>query len=179
MSLSFPHRLEDNPAFLNYRSERGRVLYGEDIYVGYRFYDKAKRPALFSFGHGLSYANFDLSDLSVSTTTSTLIVKLIVSNSGSRAGAEVVQVYIEAHAPSINRPPKELKGFKKVFLEADESREVRVEMDKKYAISFWDEGRDAWIVEKGKYGVLVGTSSQGRFLEETVEEGQTWWWTGL
>ena len=179
LSLSFPHRLEDNPAFLNYRSERGRVLYGEDIYVGYRFYDKVKRPALFSFGHGLSYTSFDLSALSVSTTTSTLIVKLNVSNSGSRAGAEVVQVYIEARAPSIHRPPKELKGFKKVFLEADESSEVRVEMDKKYVLSFWDEGRDEWIVEKGKYVVKVGTSSRGRFLEETFEEGQTWWWTGL
>ncbi|KAF6225031.1 hypothetical protein HO133_010226 [Letharia lupina] len=179
LSLSFPHRLEDNPAFLNYRSERGRVLYGEDIYVGYRFYDKVKRPALFPFGHGLSYTDFDLSDLNVSATTSTISVRVNVSNSGSRAGAEVVQVYVRAQAPSINRPPKELKGFKKVFLEAEETREVQVEMEKKYAISFWDEGRDAWIVEEGEYGVLVGTSSQGRFLEGRLEEGQTWWWTGL
>lgn len=88
-------------------------------------------------------------------------------------------MYIQAHAASINRPLKELKGFKKVFVEAGETREVQVEMDKKYAISFWDEGRDAWIVEKGEYGVLVGTSSQGRFLEERFGEGQTWWWTGL
>lgn len=179
LPLSFPHRLEDNPAFLNYRSERGRVLYGEDIYVGYRFYDKVKRPALFPFGHGLSYTTFSLSDLKVSASTSSVSVKVDVSNSGSRAGAEVVQVYIQAHAASINRPLKELKGFKKVFVEAGETREVQVEMDKKYAISFWDEGRDAWIVEKGEYGVLVGTSSQGRFLEERFEEGQTWWWTGL
>lgn len=179
LSLSFPHRLEDNPAFLNYRSERGRVLYGEDVYVGYRFYDKVKRPALFPFGHGLSYTTFDLSDLNVSVTTSTISVRVNVSNSGSRAGAEVVQVYVRAQAPSINRPPKELKGFKKVFLEAEETREVQVEMEKKYAISFWDEGRAAWIVEEGDYGVLVGTSSQGRFLEGRFEEGQTWWWTGL
>lgn len=179
LSLSFPHRLEDNPAFLNYRSERGRVLYGEDIYVGYRFYDKVKRPALFPFGHGLSYTTFGLSDLSVSATNSTISVKVNVSNSGSRAGAEVVQVYIKAHAPSIHRPPKELAGFQKVFLEAGETKDVQVEMDKRYAISFWDEGRDAWIAEKGGYGVLVGTSSQGRFLEEKIEEGQTWWWTGL
>lgn len=88
-------------------------------------------------------------------------------------------MYIKAHGPSINRPPKELKGFKKVLLDPGETREVQVEMNKKYAMSFWDEGRDAWIVEKGEYGILVGTSSQGRFLEEKVEEGQTWWWTGL
>lgn len=179
LPLSFPRRLEDNPAFLNYRSEGGRVLYGEDVYVGYRFYDKVKRPALFHFGHGLSYTTFDLSDLRLSATTSTVSVKVDVSNSGSRAGAEVVQVYIQAHTPSINRPLKELKGFKKVFLEAGETKEVQVDMDKKYTISFWDEGRDAWIAEKGEYGVLVGTSSQGRFLEERFEDGQTWWWTGL
>ena len=88
-------------------------------------------------------------------------------------------MYIMAYAPSINRPVKELKGFKKVFLEVGETRDVLVEMEKKYALSFWDEGRDAWIVEKGEYGVSVGTSSQGRFLEERFEEGQTWWWTGL
>ena len=88
-------------------------------------------------------------------------------------------MYIEARAPSIHRPPKELKGFKKVFLEAGASSEVRVEMDKKYALSFWDESRDEWIVEKGQYVIMVGTSSRGRFLEETFEEGQTWWWTGL
>lgn len=88
-------------------------------------------------------------------------------------------MYIKAHAPSIHRPPKELAGFQKVFLEAGETKDVQVEMDKRYAISFWDEGRDAWIAEKGGYGVSVGTSSQGRFLEEKIEEGQTWWWTGL
>lgn len=88
-------------------------------------------------------------------------------------------MYIKAHASSINRPSKELKGFKKVFLNSEESRVVQVEMDKKYAISFWDEGRDAWIVEKGDYGVLVGTSSQSSFLGERFEEDKTWWWTGL
>ena len=88
-------------------------------------------------------------------------------------------MYVEAHAPSINRPPKELRGFKKVFLEAGETKEAQVEMDRKYAVSFWDEERDAWIAEKGEYGILVGTSSQGRFLEEKFEEGQTWWWAGL
>ena len=88
-------------------------------------------------------------------------------------------MYMMAYAPSINRPPKELKGFKKVFLKAGETREVQIEIDKKYATSFWDEGRDAWIVEKGEYGVLVGNSSRGRFLEAKFVEGRTWWWSGL
>ncbi|KAL2055079.1 hypothetical protein ABVK25_004417 [Lepraria finkii] len=179
LPLSFPVRIEDNPAFLNYRSERGRVLYGEDIYVGYRFYEKLKRPTLFPFGHGLSYTSFELSDLEVSATALKISVKLAVANTGSRAGAEVIQVYVNARSPSINRAVKELKGFKKVYLEAGEKSEVEIEVDKKYATSFWDEGRDAWIVEKGEYQVLAGTSSQGSFLEGSFEVEETWWWNGL
>lgn len=177
--MSFPHRLEDNPAFLNFRSERGRALYGEDVYVGYRFYEKLKRETLFGFGHGLSYTTFSLSDLTVSTTNSTVSVKLRVTNTGSRAGAEVVQVYVDAKNPSINRPVKELKGFKKVFLEPGEHAEVGIDMDKKYTTSFWDEGRDAWIMEKGWYGILVGNSSQKIGQEGSFEVGETVWWTGL
>lgn len=180
LPLSFPCRLEDNPAFLNYRSERGRALYGEDVYVGYRYYEKIKRAPLFPFGHGLSYTSFKLSpDLQVLTTKSTVTVKLQVFNVGQRAGAEVVQVYVSARTPSINRPPKELKGFEKVFLARHGSKEVKIEIDKKYATSFWDEGRDAWVVEKGTYDILVGTSSQGNFRTGSFDIGETWWWTGL
>lgn len=179
LPLSFPCRLEDNPAFLNFRSERGRALYGEDVYVGYRFYEKLKRAPLFHFGHGLSYTTFSLSDLEVSTTNSTISVKLRVTNTGSRAGAEVVQVYVSAKNPSINRPVKELKGFKKVFLEAGEHAIVEIDMDKKYATSFWDEGRDAWIMEKGWYGILVGNSSEVIGQEGSFEIGETSWWNGL
>ena len=90
-----------------------------------------------------------------------------------------MQVYVNAQTPSICRAVKELKGFKKTFLEAGAKTEVEIEVDKKYATSFWDEGRDAWIVEKGKYGVLVGTSCQGDFLEGSFVVNETWWWTGL
>ena len=106
-------------------------------------------------------------------------MKVRLANTGLRAGAEVVQVYVNAKAPSINRPFKELKGFKRVWLEANKDAEVKIDLDKKYATSFWDEGRDAWIVEKGHYGVLVGNSSQGVFQEGTFEVDGTWWWGGL
>ena len=115
----------------------------------------------------------------MSTTASTVSVKLRVTNAGSRAGAEVVQVYVSAKNPSINRPVKELKGLKKVFLEAGEHAEVGIDMDKKYATSFWDEGRDAWIMEKGRYGILVGNSSQVIAQEGSFEIGETLWWSGL
>ena len=180
LPISYPHRIEDNPAFFNYSSEHGRVLYGEDVYVDYRFYDKIRRPALFPFGYGLSYTTFNFSELAVATHDSTIAATLSVSNTGSRTGAEVVQVYISACTPSIGRPPKELKGFKKVFLEQGEEKRVEIELDKKLATSFWDEGRDAWVAEKGRYRVLVGNSSQCEtFLEASFEIEETFWWNGL
>jgi beta-glucosidase len=112
-------------------------------------------------------------------TSSTISVKLQVTNTGSGAGAEVIQVYVNARTPSINRAVKELKGFKKVYLEAGEKIKVEIEVDKKYATSFWDEGRDSWIAEEGEYRVLVGNSSQGDFLEANFEVEKTWWWNGL
>lgn len=174
-----PRHLSDNPAYINWSSERGRVLYGEDVYVGYRYYDKVCRPALFPFGHGLSYTTFDFSGVKLSITADTVTVNLQVKNTGPRAGAEVVQVYLAQEKPSISRPIKELKGFTKVYLKAGETKEVQVGMELKHAASFWDEGRDAWIVEKGKFNVLVGNSSQAKFLEDSFEVDKTWWWKGL
>ena len=179
LSVSFPRHLSDNPSFLNWGSERGRVLYGEDVYVGYRYYDKVARPALFPFGHGLSYTSFEFSDLKIFTTADTITVNVQVRNTGIRAGAEVVQVYIAAENPSIKRPAKELKGCKKIFLEAGKAETVEIDMELKYGTSFWDEGREAWIAEKGKYNVLAGNSSQAQFLEDWFEVAETWWWNGL
>ncbi|KAL6719624.1 hypothetical protein ACLMJK_001545 [Lecanora helva] len=180
LPISFPHRIEDNPAFLNYRSERGRVLYGEDIYVDYRYYDMIDRPALFPFGHGLSYTTFGFSKLDIKVDESIVTVNLAVKNIGSRVGAEVVQVYVSACASSIRRPVKELKGFTKVWPEPGEEKTVEIELDKRLACSFWDEGRDAWIIEKGMYKVIVGNSSRSdKFLEASFEIKDTFWWNGL
>ena len=150
------------------------------MYVDYRFYEKAQHPALFPFGHGISYTTFALSNLSVVTNESTIEAKLSVTNTGARAGAETVQMYVSACTPSINRPVKELKGFTKVFLEQGEEKEVRIEVAKKLAASFWDEERQAWVVEKGTYKVIVGDSSCCEdFLEAPFEVEQTYWWEGL
>ena len=156
------------------------MLYGEDIYVDYRFYDKVQRPALFPFGYGLSYTTFELSDLRVNATSDKISVYVCVKNTGSRAGAEVVQVYVKPVAPSIMRPVKELKGFEKVYLEPDEQKEIQIELESKYSLSFWDESRDAWKVEKGDYKILVGNSSRcDDFLEASIAIEKTYWWTGL
>ena len=179
LPLSFPIRGEDNPAFLNYRSERGRVLYGEDIYIGYRFYEKTKQEVAFAFGHGLSYTHFSMKDLSVKDHGNTIAVSVSVSNEGPRAGAQVVQVYVAQRSPSINRPEKELKGFTKVVLEAGATKTAEVSLNKKYAASFWDEHRDAWIMEKDTYEVLVGDSSAHTPLTSAFEVTRTEWWTGV
>jgi len=189
LSLTFPHRNEDNPAFLNFKSERGRVIYGEDVYVGYRYYERAKKAVAFPFGHGLSYTTFDLKDLIVNetggddenTTTANghIVVRVSVSNTGPVAGAQVVQVYVRQQHPSVNRPPKELKGFAKVFVKAGATEKVSIVVSKKDAASFWDERRGAWVMEKDIYSVLVGDSSANTPLKAQFEVSETKWWTGL
>jgi beta-glucosidase len=181
LPLSFPVRLQDNPAFLNYRTERGRTLYGEDVYIGYRWYEMLDLPVLFPFGHGLSYTSFNFSDLTVSKSDKDVKVSVRVTNTGDREGAEVVQVYVAQKNPSIRRPKKELKGFKKVLLEKGESKVVEVSVEVKYAASFWDEIRNAWVLEKDGYEVLVGGSSdvESGLLKGEFEVEKTSWWNGL
>lgn len=190
LPLTFPRRLQDNPSYLNFGSEAGRVLYGEDIYVGYRYYEKTAIEPLFPFGHGLSYTTFALSDLAIATTNgqsssdassdeAVISLSVAVTNTGPRDGAEVVQVYVSPVAPSIGRPVKELKGFKKVSVAKGRTEEVEVRLEERYATSFWDEERGAWKAEKGRYRVLVGTSSRGEMLEKEYEVAETRWWTGL
>ncbi|KAH7024379.1 beta-glucosidase [Microdochium trichocladiopsis] len=180
LPLTYPKRLEDNPAFLNFGSENGRTLYGEDVYVGYRYYDRAKLAPLFHFGHGLSYTSFEYTDFKVDKKGGDKVTTSVtIKNTGAVAGASVAQVYISQQKPLIKRPPKELKGFKKVFLEPGESKTVEVEVLLKYATSYWDEERQMWISEKGAYDVLVGESSEAPALAGTFEVEQTSWWLGL
>jgi beta-glucosidase len=106
-------------------------------------------------------------------------IRVSVSNIGLRSGAEVVQVYVKPPVSAVNRPYKELKAFRKVFLDASLEEEVEFELESKYATSYWDEGHDSWAIEKGTYSVLVGTSSQGSFLTESFIIESTSWWTGI
>lgn len=182
--FSFPRRVKDDPTYLNYRSEGGRTLYGEDVYVGYRYYETVEQDVLFPFGHGLSYTTFSFSDLHVSNDAETGMLKVScsVKNTGERPGSEVAQVYVTQRNPSIRRPVKELVGYNKVFLQPGEQKVVTIEMQTKYAASYWDEAQDKWIVEKDEYDVLVGSTSalaQGAFLKGSFKVEETWWWKGL
>ena len=183
LPISFPIRLNDNPAYLYSRAERHRLLYGEDVFVGYRFYDKMDKEVLFPFGHGLSYTEFVLSDLQLSIDgveeRAVMTVALDIANVGVYDGSETVQIYIQPQAPSVNRPVKELKGFQKVTVKMQQKISIVVPMDLKYAVAFWDEAQDRWVCEKGAYTVLVGTSSRGEFLQGVIEVKKAFWWSGM
>lgn len=191
LSLSWPVRVQDNPAFLNFRTEGRRTIYGEDVYVGYRYYEFADREVLFPFGHGLSYTSFQLSDLAVAvsgdkkkTKETKLTATVQVRNTGPTHGAEVVQLYIAppATGSKVNRPVKELQGFAKVALASGESKQVTIEAELKYAVSFFDEERGKWCAEAGEYQALVGDSSQvkqGKTLTASFEVEETFWWNGV
>ena len=179
LPLSFPVRNKDNPAYLNFRSEGGRVLYGEDVYIGYRFYEAIDRAVAFPFGHGLSYTAFQISNFRTVHNGPSLDFSFDIKNSGSRFGAETVQIYISQTSPSIRRPVKELKGFRKVFLDPGAQASVSISILTKYATSYWDETRDMWISEKDTYIVRAGTSSATMVAQCSFDTTVTEWWSGL
>lgn len=183
LSLSWPVRVQDNPAFLNFRTEGGRTIYGEDVYIGYRYYEFAGREVLFPFGHGLSYTTFSFSGLKVTEEGGKLSVKLQVKNTGNVKGAEVVQVYVAPKkAAKVNRPVKEMQGFTKVDLAPGEAKELEVVIETKYAASYFDEERSKWCAEKGEYEVVVSDSSavtEGKALKGSFEVPETFWWSGI
>ncbi|CAG7924227.1 unnamed protein product [Penicillium olsonii] len=180
LPLTFPRRLKDNPTFFNYRSEGGRVLYGEDVYVGYRYYDGLDMETLFPFGHGLSYTTFEVSDLEVAVKgEGQSQIKCQVRNTGSKAGAEVLQVYVAPISPPIKRPVKELKEFHKCFIEATSEKTVTIPLDLIRATSYWDEKSGSWCSHSGVYKIMVGTSSRGDFLEHSFDLPETVFWSGV
>lgn len=134
---------------------------------------------MFPFGHGLSYSTFELQDLRV-TNGDKVEVTLQVANRSSLGGAQVLQVYVAPPATtSIERPVKELKAFRKIYLEAQEHREISIEFDPVLSTSHWDEGRSKWCSEAGDYNVLVGTSSADTPLNASFTVSKTKYWKGL
>jgi beta-glucosidase len=163
LPCSFPARIEDSTAWGNYPGENLHVRYAEGIYVGYRGFDKRKLEPLFPFGFGLSYTTFSYDGLKIARPTvrsgEPVGVSVSVRNTGSRAGTEVVQLYVRDVEASLDRPEKELKGFKRVDLRPGEARTLTFTLDKA-ALSFFDPGRKDWIAEPGAFEVLVGSSSR-------------------
>ncbi len=162
LPTTFPKRLHDAPAYINYPGENGRVYYGERFYVGYRYYDAKEVEPLFPFGHGLSYTTFSYDAMKLAANQIAVgegvDVDVTITNTGPRPGQEVVQVYVRDVEASLARPPKELKGFAKVALEAGETRTVTIHL-RSDAFAFYDDKKEAWVVEPGTFEILVGRSA--------------------
>lgn len=153
LNETYPIKYEDTPAFRYYPSQERCSQFRESIYVGYRYYDTSKVRVLFPFGFGLSYTEFTYSDISVDEKGATFTI----TNVGDRDGAEVAQLYVGLKDSQIFRADKELKGFKKVFLKAGESKKVTIPFDDK-TFRYWNTATDAWETEAGTYEIMVGTS---------------------
>jgi beta-glucosidase len=171
LPTTFPVRLEDNPAYINYPGENGKVRYGEGIFVGYRYYDKKKLEPLFPFGHGLSYTTFKHSNLKLSaksiTPDQTLKVKVDVTNTGRLAGKEIVQLYVRDVKSTFARPEKELKAFEKVELNPKQTKTITFTLDRE-AFWYFDTVKNAWSTEPGEFEILVGASSRDIRLSGVV-----------
>ena len=164
LAETWANRYEDTPAKDNFAGAGRTVQYREGLYVGYRYYQTAGVPVAFPFGHGLSYTSFAYSDLKASADG----VTLTVTNTGTRAGMEIVQLYVAKPDAKIFRPAQELKGFAKVPLRPGESRTVAIPLDDK-AFRYWNTQTNRWEVEAGQYELRVGASSADIRLTAAVD----------
>jgi beta-glucosidase len=172
LPVTFPKRLDDEPAFGNFPGAGGKVVYQEGILVGYRWYDTRKIEPLFPFGYGLSYTTFAYRDLTVSAWDSErgVSVRLKLKNRGARRGAEVVQVYVHAASAAVPRPEQELRAFAKVDLAPGEEREVALNLPVRAFATFDPKlpERDAWRIDPGAFEIRAASSSRDIRLRATM-----------
>ena len=168
LNETYPIRYEDTPAFRNFPSTERNSEYREGLYVGYRYYDTSKVRVQYPFGYGLSYTEFEYSDLKVREDG----IEFVVKNTGDVDGAEVAQMYVGTVSDHIFRPEKELKGFQKVFLKAGEAKKVTIAFDDK-TFRYWNTKTDAWEVEGGEYTVYVGANVADIRLTGTIQVAGT------
>jgi beta-glucosidase len=173
LPATFERRAEDNPSAPYYLREKdmqaGRAEYGEGIFVGYRGYDRNGTSPAFCFGHGLSYTTFSYTGLRITANGAgrPVTVSFTLSNTGTRAGIEVAQVYVGQRTTTVPRPVRELKGFARVALESGEARMVTVTLARD-AFAYWHPERKDWVVDPGTFDITVGASSRDIRLRGTV-----------
>lgn len=173
---TFPLRLQDTPCYLNYGGEHDKVVYSEGVFVGYRYYESKEMPVLFPFGYGLSYTTFEYSNLKVEKESmkesETVKVTVDVKNSGSRAGKEVVQLYVEKKDGSVVRPIRELRAFDKIELKPGETKTVEFVLGSR-AFAYWEMEISDWFVESGAYEIQIGKSASEIILSHEIRvEGE-------
>lgn len=168
LAETFPLCQEDQASSAYFPGEHDQVQYREGLNVGYRHFDSAKMEVLFPFGHGLSYSQFDYSNLDVVVNDDQSVqVNVTITNTGSFRAADVVQCYVHDEESTVYRPEQELKAFSKVWLNPGEQTTVAFELDKD-AFAFYDVGHSSWIVETGAFEIRVGTSSRDIRLQESI-----------
>ena len=168
LPITFPSRMVDTPAYTSYPGEFGKVYYGEGLFVGYRWYDRREIEPLLPFGFGLSYTEFEFSELELSESGDVVMLGCRVTNTGRRAGKETVQVYVEPVTPRVARPIRELKAFEKVSLDPGESTTVAIELHSD-AFAHWDLDVMNWLVAGGEYKIHIGSSSRHIHLTGSVQ----------
>ncbi|KPM43168.1 putative beta-glucosidase I [Neonectria ditissima] len=185
LSVTFPKRVEDNPAFLTFGKVDRHIYYGEGVFVGYRYYEMLDLQPLFYFGYGLSYTRFQYSNLKVPSVFEAvedhrMEISVDVANVGDYDGSEVVQVYVADLECKIQRPKRELKAFAKVKISRGETTRVCLQIDK-YALSFWSEEFSQWRAEAGEFAVIIAASSDpgDEIFRATFQLQKTFMWSGL
>ncbi|SFR29183.1 beta-glucosidase [Lentzea waywayandensis] len=169
LAETIPYRLQDTPTWLSFPGEQGHVRYSEGVMVGYRYYETVGAPVRYPFGHGLSYTDYDVSDLRVRVDgPSEASAAVMVTNTGARAGKYVVQVYISTKAGPVRRPHRTLAAFAKVHLEPGETKIVRLQLDRR-AFAYWDVLLARWVVPDGTYVVQVGENATTVLREQSID----------
>jgi beta-glucosidase len=172
LAETYPLSLKHNPSYLNFPGTEKEVVYSEGVFIGYRYYDTKELEVLYPFGYGLSYTEFQYSDLKVSPEADlkdidTITVTLKVKNTGKIAGKEIVQLYVHDKEAYVSRPEKELKGFVKVALAPGEEKEISFTLDKRSFAYYSKELKD-WYVETGDFTIMVGKSSRDIVLAKDI-----------
>ena len=163
LPTTFPVRIEDNPTHVGYPGESGQVVYGEGVFVGYRYYEHKKIEPLFPFGHGLGYGRFEYGPLQLHQAEyrqgEDIEVSLEVTNISTREAQEVVQLYVHDVESTRLRPEQELKAFTKLLLAPGETQRITLTIGAEALASF-DAEQKAWVAEPGEFEIRVGASSQ-------------------
>ena len=168
LAETFPLRLEDTPSYLTFDADPDEENYREGLFMGYRYYDKKKQPVQFPFGFGLSYTTFKYDDLQLKVGADHVSGSLRVTNTGSRSGAEAVQIYVGNRTSRIEKPVKTLVNFVKVSLAAGEEKVVTFDLDQR-AFSWYNPKIANWQLDNGAYEILVGSSSADIRLNKMIE----------
>jgi beta-glucosidase len=168
LPMTFPHKLEDCSSYPTYNRLKERTYYADDIYVGYRHFDKFNIEPLFPFGFGLSYTIFEYSNIDLVKNKDGYQVSFYIKNTGKVKGEEIAQVYITSTSLSIDKPVKELKGFSKVLLNPGEQKKITVNLDKN-AFAYFSEQFNIWKVDPGIYKIYAGSSSRDLKLNTQIE----------